>query len=394
MKIPRAIVLITSSFPIAADGSEAAGAFVADFVEELATHMPVRVVAPGICNAQETWGRQVDVFRYAAPLKPLSTLRLWHPCDVLSIKRVLRDGQSASRQAVDFGETAHILALWALPSGHWAKCASQETNTPYSVWTLGSDIWSLGCIPGVRGYLHRVLRDASKCFSDGLKLADDTRDIARREVDFLPSTRRISRVRTAAPRSDPPYRLLFLGRWHRNKGIDLLLDALGRLSHEDWLRIEIVEIYGGGPLEKLVRAGVDALRISGRPVRLRGYLDKSQAEDAILHADYLLLPSRLESIPVVFSDAMKLACPVISTPTGDLRRLISDEPACGAVAEAISAEAFASVISKTLSEPRERFTKGIGLRADQFDLSLAVHQLLMNLKLIKHDERKPIFARS
>ena len=60
-----------------------------------------------------------------------------------------------------------------------------------------------------------------RCYSDGIKLAEDTRRIAGREVQFLPSTRRIGRVRSEPPRAAAPYRLLFLGRWHPNKGIDL-----------------------------------------------------------------------------------------------------------------------------------------------------------------------------
>ncbi len=44
-----------------------------------------------------------------------------------------------------------------------------------------------------------------------------------------------------------PYRLAFLGRWHPNKGTDLLLDALHQLRDEDWHRIEAVRIAGGAP---------------------------------------------------------------------------------------------------------------------------------------------------
>ncbi|MBK8122824.1 MAG: hypothetical protein IPK54_04560 [Dokdonella sp.] len=44
----RALVLVTTSFPIAGDGSEAAGSFVSDLVEEVAVKTPVRVVAPGV----------------------------------------------------------------------------------------------------------------------------------------------------------------------------------------------------------------------------------------------------------------------------------------------------------------------------------------------------------
>lgn len=364
-----ALVLVTTSFPIHSDGSEAAGSFVSDLAEELANHLPVRVVAPGTRTIREHWAEGVEVFRFSAPDKPLSTLKPWIPSELLAIKRVLASGEAAVREAVSAGPTTHILALWALPSGHWARRVSRDAGVPYSVWTLGSDIWTLGRMPFVRGYLRRVLREANVRYSDGLKLADDTRAICNREVEFLPSTRRIERTRTAPLKSAPPYRLLFLGRWHPNKGVDLLIDALKLLRDDDWQRIEAVEICGGGPMDALVKEGVANLQAFGRPVELRGYLDKAAAEEAILRADYLVIPSRIESIPVVFSDAMKLGCPVLVSPVGDLSRLVNEAPQCGLVAESVASSDFAGLIARTLHQPAADFASGLAGRARRFDLA-------------------------
>lgn len=372
----RAIVMVTTSFPIRADGSEAAGSFVSDLTEELARHLPVRVVAPGPRSTRERWADQVEVFRFAAPNKPLSTLAPWRPADLVAIHRVLREGEHATREAVQVGPTSHILALWALPSGHWARRVSRETGVPYSVWTLGSDIWSLGRIPLVRGHLRRVLRDAHTCYSDGFKLAEDTRRIGGREVAFLPSTRRIERTRIAPLKSAPPYRLLFLGRWHPNKGVDLLIDALRLLHEDDWRRIEAVELCGGGPLESQVKQGIAELRASGRPVELRGYLDKAAAEDAILRADYLLIPSRIESIPVVFSDAMKLGCPVVCSPVGDLPRIATD---VGIVASAVSVVAWADALRAALATAPSTYQTGIASQSTMYSLDGLARQVLQTL---------------
>jgi glycosyltransferase involved in cell wall biosynthesis len=372
MSNPPALVLVTTSFPTRGDGSEAAGSFVSDLAEELARYVPTRVVAPGPHSTHETRADGVDVFRFAVPAKPLSTLVPWNPADLLAIRRVLISGQAATRQAVRFGPTAHILALWALPSGHWAR----RTGVPYSVWTLGSDIWSLGRIPVVRSYLRRALRDARTCYSDGLKLLEDTRRIGGREVEFLPSTRRIERVRTAPLKTGPPYRLLFLGRWHSNKGVDLLIDALKLLNNSDWQRIDAVEICGGGPLEAVVRTGVESLRAAGRPVELRGFLSKPAAEDAILRADYLLIPSRIDSIPVVFSDAMKLRCPVLVSPVGDLPGLVNAEPACGMSADDVSAASFADLVSRALHQSVDVFSAGLWACAQRFSLEASAKRIL------------------
>jgi len=367
MSEKSAIVLVTTSFPISGDGSEAAGSFVSDLAEELANHLPVRVVAPGPQNAREKWTNGVDVFRYAAPEKPLSTLKPWHPTDFVKIIRILRSGKAATRTAVEAGTTIHIFALWAIPSGVWARQLSRSTGIPYSVWTLGSDIWTLGRLPLVRQYLWRVLRGAQSLYSDGLQLVKDTRRIAKREVEFLPSTRRIASKRSAPLKGAPPYQLLFLGRWHPNKGIDLLIDALYMLEDEDWRRIKSVEIYGGGPLDALVKTGVRCLQAAGRPVNLGGFLDKSQAEREMLYADWILIPSRIESIPLIFSDAMKASCPVVVTPVGDLRSLVT-EGQCGKVSAGASSFDFCSALRQALSTSPLSLEAGVVNMAARFSL--------------------------
>lgn len=368
MSQQRTLVLVTTSFPIQGDGSEAAGSFVSDLSEELAAHVPVRVVAPGRENGTEHWVDNVDVFRYAAPERPLSTLKPWRPSDLREIRRVLTAGLEATRRAVaPDAQAAHILALWALPSGHWARRVSAETGMPYSVWTLGSDIWSLGRIPVVRGYLRRVLADARHCFSDGLRLAEDTRAIGGRPVDFLPSSRRISLRRPMPPRESPPYRLVFLGRWHPNKGIDLLLGALALLDDTDWQRIECLDIYGGGPLAPQVTEAVQVLRAAGRPVALHGYVTKAAAEAAIAAADYVLIPSRIESIPVVLSDAFKLCCPVVCTPVGDMGDIVRRYRA-GIVTDEVGIEAFRDAISEALRGVHVFSNTGLERAAEIFDL--------------------------
>jgi len=369
MNKERALVLVTTSFPIAGDGSEAAGSFVSDLVEELVAKIPVRVVAPGVETGREIWRKDIEVFRFAAPSKPLSTLKAWRLGDLRWIWRVLRGGLQTTREAVQHGETSHIVALWGLPCGDWARRVARESEIDYSVWLLGSDVWSLGRFPLVRSYLAKVIQQASCAYADGIQLAEDARQIGGRTIEFLPSTRRIDAVRTEPLRVNPPYHLLFLGRWHLNKGVDLLLDALKLLSEDEWSRISTVQICGGGPLAEIVRRGVCELRMAGRPIELRGYLEKTQAEAALVRADYVLIPSRIESIPVIFSDAMKLGAPVVAMPVGDLPNLIIQN-SCGLVADEINAAAFARSLRNAINVGPKQFADGISTVSKLFNLSL------------------------
>lgn len=370
----RLMVVVTSSFPIRADGSEAAGSFVADLVEELAKHGDVRVVAPGPKAARERWSEYVEVCRYAAPARALSTLKPWRPRDAYWLWRILRGGQQVTRDAVADGAT-QVLALWGLPCGEWARRATRGSDIGYSVWMLGSDVWTLGRMPVVRGWLARVIQQARQAWADGYQLAADAATIGGVDVDFLPSTRRIDLVDPPPVRSQPPYRLLFLGRWHPNKGIDLLVDALALLDADDWSRIETVEIQGGGPLQALVRTRVTALQRDGHPVMLGHFLAKPEAEAALARADWVLIPSRVESIPVVFSDAMKTGRPIVAMPVGDLTALF-DHAACGQLAGAVTATAFAGALREALCVDPVSFHAAVGAHAETFDLTTLAERLV------------------
>lgn len=377
MKRPGVFVLVTTSFPIRDDGSEAAGSFVADLAVALAEHVSVRVVAPGSRSMREQWSDRIEVIRYAAPPVPLSTLKPWRISDLLEIVRVLRAGMAATRAAVA-DDVSDVLALWGLPSGEWARRATRRRSIRYSVWMLGSDVWSLGRVPVLRGMLARVIRQAQRAFADGYKLAEDAQRIGGVPVRFLPSTRQINLTGVQPPRAEPPYRLLFLGRWHPNKGIDLLLDALALLDASDWRHIKCVEIQGGGPLEALVRERVATLRAQGHPVELGGFLAKSAAEAAIARADWVLIPSRIESIPVVFSDAMKMGRPVIVTPVGDLPRLLAAHPV-GACSRDVSSSALLVAIQRCLQRPTLEQSAAIARVAALFSMEGKVIPTILSL---------------
>jgi glycosyltransferase involved in cell wall biosynthesis len=366
-------VLVTSSFPIRGDGSEAAGSFVADLVKELAKDVHVRVVAPGAAGGREQWSDGVEVYRYSAPLQPLSTLRPWRPGDLRWIGKVWREGASTTCAAAE--GASHLLALWGLPCGEWARRAAQESGTGYSVWMLGSDVWTLGRLPIVRGMLARVIRQAAHAYADGLQLAEDAQRISGIPVAFLPSTRKIQSGNRPRSRTRAPYRFLFLGRWHLNKGVDLLLEALAMLNDSDWRNIECVEIHGGGPLESLVHARGEQLRSAGRPVEVGRFLAKEDAEAAIARADWVLIPSRIESIPVVFSDAMKLGRPVVATPVGDLPRLLA-EYHCGVLCPAASAGGLVQGIRDAAQGTTQIAPQALNAAAQIFSLSGIAQRLL------------------
>jgi glycosyltransferase involved in cell wall biosynthesis len=361
------LILLTSSFPVGRPGTEAAGSFVADLASALSGYVDVNVVAPGRSNGTEVLSSTLTVHRFSVPFLPLSLLRPYDPCHWSPIVRTIHLGLKALENLCRRNDVDHVLALWVLPSGWWAREMRKRFDVPYSVWALGSDIWVLSRLPLVRHILTRTIRDSRHCFADGLLLKDDVVRISGCSCEFLASVRELPVSGEKTVSTGPPYRLAFLGRWHRNKGIDLLLESLGNLADRTWARIEEVKICGGGSLEAQVRLGCEDLKKAGHPVTLGGYLDKCEAAHLLEWADYLLIPSRLESIPVVFSDAMQARCPVISTPVGDIPRLIG-QYGVGTLARDVTAKALSEAIDEALDRSPSAYEKGLDQARADFDV--------------------------
>lgn len=370
----RHLLIVTTSYPHENTGKAAAGSFVEDLAAELARHIEVIVIAPSR-ERRVTRNGRLSVHYFKVPRLPLSLLDPGSPGDWWPIAETIRSGRKAVRHIVSRRRVDHIFALWALPSGYWAKALSSEDRVPYSIWALGSDIWSLGRLPLVKNLLKNVLKGGEHCFADGHRLAEDVKAISGRNCDFLPSSRRLERSRHRELAGKPPYKIAFLGRWHPNKGVDILLDALRMLEDKDWERIEEVRIFGGGPLEKEIYEGVSRLQGEDRQISVGGYLDKAEAADLLGWADYLTIPSRIESIPVIFSDAMQAGCIVITTPTGDLPRLMA-RYRVGTLSARIEPASYCQSLKEALNHSPAAYAEGLAEASDRFDISRTADEIL------------------
>jgi glycosyltransferase involved in cell wall biosynthesis len=211
------------------------------------------------------------------------------------------------------GSFDRILAFWAIPAGAWALSGRVADGIPYDCWALGADIWRAASHPVLGEGVVRVLRGAERVFADGEDLARRTGAIAGRDATFLPSFRRSLAV-TPSP---PPgrNRLVFIGRWETAKGADLLPDAAALLLRKGW-DLEM-DIWGGGRLGSRLRTRI-ARRGIGDRVRLRGWADPLRVPEILASADWVVIPSRQESVPLVLQDAIGAGRPVIATDVGDL----------------------------------------------------------------------------
>lgn len=115
--------------------------------------------------------------------------------------------------------------------------------------------------------------------------------------------------------------LLFVGRLHPQKGVDLLLRSAPELleRHPDAALV----IVGSGPLEAAVERAVAALP-AGRAVHLPW---QSDVASLYAGAELVVVPSRFEGMPNVVLEAMAAARPVVAAEVEGVAELLGEETA-------------------------------------------------------------------
>jgi glycosyltransferase involved in cell wall biosynthesis len=278
----------------------------------------VTVLTPDKAGAKEARENfRVRWFHWAGSSKPLVDFSLRSPNDLWLIASLLRAGERALRALIAEDHIDATLALWALPAGYlaWRAC---PPRIPYSVWALGSDIHTWARRPLVGSLVRRVLRDAQHRFADGIELGEEVARISGRDCDFLPTTRSLPKPAPLPHRLNAGVNFLFVGRLEAVKGADVMVDAMLRLL-ESGADASLV-MCGAGSMEAALKARVEA---AGRGDRIA--LLSSQPGDVIAGymsaCDCLVVPSRNESIPIVFSEALQAGLPMLVTDVGDMGEL-------------------------------------------------------------------------
>lgn len=140
---------------------------------------------------------------------------------------------------------------------------------------------------------------------------------SRARVAVLPNAVDVPAIPPAYPVAEGPLRLLYVGRFAFNKGIDVLMDVAQRLVREgrgDALRFELA---GDGPLLKHYQeAGLPA------NVRLLGRVDDDTLFRLYGECHALVLPTRFEGMPTVVLEAMARARPVLVSDVGATAELV------------------------------------------------------------------------
>lgn len=381
------ICVITNGYPLTAE--DYPGIFNRHFAHELKRQgHDVFVFAPNRKGAKETEPEvPVHWFPWLGGDEALADLNVVHPRDLVKTMSLLWQGSVQITQFVQSHKIDTCMAMWAIPSGWYAYVARRRLGIPYAVWSLGSDIWTWARYPLVRNLIGKILSTAILRFADGKRLSAEVERIAHLPCEFLPTTRILPPPGQVPARVDrTKTNLLFVGRLERVKGVDILLQAAQRLIR-DGANMHL-HIWGVGSLAAALDADIRDKGL-GAHVFLHGYAPPAAVSDWLTACDCLVIPSRMESIPVVLSDAMQMGKPVIVSDVGDMGDLVRQN-CVGRVVPPEDPEALKQSILDFMNDDRRIYTAGIDCLKHEFDLSQIAARYLSRLERVTNGLSNPL----
>jgi glycosyltransferase involved in cell wall biosynthesis len=173
-----------------------------------------------------------------------------------------------------------------------------------------------------------------------------TRGVGAKKLKVVPLTS-VFEPQPQSVRAEGPVRLLFAGRMIPYKGVDILADALVRLSlRDDWR----LTVSGSGP----ALDDATARRFAYPQVERvgRDWLSDAELDALIAGCDVLLAPYRSATQSGLVAQALAYGRPCVVTPVGALREQVDGDVA-GLVAADVGAAAFAAAMEAVLDRPHE-----------------------------------------
>lgn len=219
-----------------------------------------------------------------------------------------------------------IIAFFGVPTGVIPWVQKPFTGIPYIVSLRGGDV------PGFRPYdfkiYHRLMapiirgvwKNASHVVANSQGLGSLGKAFKPDQViDVIPNGVDIDEYCLPESRNWETPRMLFVGRLVYQKGLDILLEALGGLQTMEWH----LDIVGDGSFKEFLEKRCQKLGIQDR-VHFVGWLRGKELVDAYHRSNLFVLPSRHEGMPNAMLEAMSCGLPVIATAIAGNEELVQD----------------------------------------------------------------------
>lgn len=161
----------------------------------------------------------------------------------------------------------------------------------------------------------------------------------------------------AAVRDGKEFRILFLGRLERAKGVFELIEAFALLRH---IYPTAVLSLGGEGDFSAINQRISELDIKAW-VELPGWVVGDEKEALLRTADAFALPSHVEGLPVSMLEAMAYGVPVVVSRVGSVPGVVIDGEQ-GLLISVEDVQGIVAALSKLAASPKERQRLGMAGR--------------------------------
>lgn len=311
------IGIITHNFPISVSDRQNAGIFVLDLAKALNKNADISVLAPGVTDEiKKVAGITTQFFKYESKL---GSLKMYNPIHIFKFLIFFIKGEKALNNFLTKNPNLDfIISMWAFPSGFFADKVHKSKKIPYAIYCLGSDIYIYAKKPLLKNLITKYLKNSKFLLADSPDLAAEIQKLTGNRALFLPSASDF-RPNPKTKLKSPKIVLSYLGRLEKVKGVDILLNSLKMLG-KDLNNFE-VNIIGDGSLKPDIKKSISSLKL--KDIKFWGNInDPAKISSVLNSSDWLVIPSRSDSIPLVFSESMKLGVPVITSDLPDMNFLV------------------------------------------------------------------------
>lgn len=164
--------------------------------------------------------------------------------------------------------------------------------------------------------------------------------IERKSIVFLPGTNRKPN-------------LLFVGRFHPNKGLEYLVEALALLRHELWYLTMVGDTSYEPSYGKKIKGMIHTFGLADKVSCLGRITDVSELQKMYQQTDIFVLPSVEECYPFVLLEAMSLGLPIVATDVAAIPEIVEDGVQ-GIIVPSKNPQALADAIRRLIHEPQLR----------------------------------------
>jgi glycosyltransferase involved in cell wall biosynthesis len=353
------VLFLTHSFPRAY--GDTPGSFILRLARALQERsVNVHVVAPsaaGLSSIEEIDGVIVERFRYAPRRfeKLAYTGNMAQDVATSWSARLALVGFMGSdfvagvRARRSFGPDV-IHAHWWFPSGVVGSWLSRLSHRPLVTTLHGTDVRMARSVAISRPLFRHVLQHSSAVTTVSSWLANEVRGMLPSATPLIAPMPADTAMYTPGGRREEA-RLLFVGRFTPQKGLDHLLRALSLMKGR-----AILDVVGNGGDSERYRVLAQELCVTNR-VAWHGQLRSDQLAGLYRAATALVVPSIDEGLGLVAVEALLCETPVVAFRSGGLTDVIQDGSTGVLVAPGDSA-ALAAALDSVIAEPERARTLG------------------------------------